>query len=254
MLIAFTRAVPPSINGCELTHLVRARIDFELASAQHRAYERAVAALGCPVQRLPSLPELPDSVFVEDTAVVLPEIAILARPGAASRRPEVPSVAEALRPHRSLVGIEPPGTLDGGDVLQLGPRIFVGSSGRTNERGIRQLRDLVSGFGYEVQAVPLTGCLHLKTAVSAVAEGVVLLNPEWVDPGVFAGFRRIEVHPAEPFAANALRVGEVVLLSTAHSRTKQRLVQSGLRVRGIEAGELAKAEAGLTCCSVLVPV
>ncbi|HEY0021783.1 MAG TPA: arginine deiminase family protein [Longimicrobium sp.] len=254
MLIALTQAVPPSIVHCELTHLEREPIDLARAMEQHRRYEEALVELGCSLQRLPPAPELPDSVFVEDTAVVLPELAIVARPGAESRRAEVASVAEALRPYRRLAFIEAPGTLDGGDVLVLGSRIWVGLSERTNADGIRQLERIVSGFGYELRSVTLTGCLHLKTAVTQIGERTVLLNPAWIDAAMFEGLDRVEVHPDEPFAANALRVGQVLLYPAAFPQTRERLEERGFTVRTIEADELAKAEAGLTCCSVLVPV
>lgn len=254
MLIALTQAVPPSIVHCELTHLERVDIDLARATEQHRRYEEALVELGCTLQRLPPTPELPDSVFVEDTAVVLPELAIIARPGAESRRTEVASVAEALRPYRRLAFIEAPGTLDGGDVLHLGSRIWVGLSERTNADGIRQLERMVSGLGYEVRSVTVRGCLHLKTAVTQVGERSVLLNPAWIDAAAFGGLDRIEVHPAEPFAANALRVGQVLLYPAAFPRTRERLEERGFTVRTVEADELAKAEAGVTCCSVLVAV
>lgn len=254
MLIALTQAVPPSIVHCELTHLERESIDLARAAEQHCRYEEALAELGCTLQRLPPTPELPDSVFVEDTAIVLPEIAIITRPGAESRRPEVASVAEALRPYRALAFIEAPGTLDGGDVLRVGSRIYVGQSDRTNSEGIRQVEEIASSFGYEVRSVTVSGCLHLKTAVTQVAHDAVLLNPAWINADVFDGLDCIEVHPAEPFAANALRVGPVLLYPAAFPRSRERLEQRGFAVRAVEADELAKAEAGLTCCSILVPV
>jgi dimethylargininase len=254
MLIALTQAVPPSIVHCELTHLEREPIDLARAAEQHRRYEEALVELGCTLQRLPPTPELPDSVFVEDTAVVLPELAVIARPGAESRRTEAALVAEALRPYRRLAFIEAPGTLDGGDVLCLGSRICVGLSERTNADGIRQLESIVSRFGYEVRSVTVAGCLHLKTAVTQVGERTVLLNPAWIDAATFDGLDPIEVHPAEPFAANALRVGQVLLHPAAFPRTRERLEERGFTVRTVEADELAKAEAGLTCCSVLVAV
>jgi dimethylargininase len=254
MLIALTRAVPPSIVRCELTHLEREAIDLARATEQHRRYEEALGELGCTVQRLPPAPELPDSVFVEDTAVVLPELAVIARPGAEPRRTEVALVAEALRPYRRPAFIEAPGTLDGGDVLHLGSRIWVGLSERTNSDGHRQLERMVSGLGYEVRSVAVGGCLHLKTAVTQVGGRTVLLNPAWIDAAAFDGLDHVEVHPEEPFAANALRVGEVLLYPAAFPRTRERLEERGFTVRTVEADELAKAEAGLTCCSVLVAV
>jgi dimethylargininase len=252
MPIAFTRSVPPSIVNCELTHLNRQPISFARASEQHALYERALVALGCTVHRLPSLPDLPDSVFVEDTVLVLPEIAIIARPGAASRRLEVASVADALRPHRPLTFIEPPGTLDGGDVLAIGSTIYVGESTRTNAEGIRQLADLASAYGYDVRPVKVSACLHLKSAVTQVAEDVILLNSAWVDSSSFKGMHQIEVHPGEPFAANALWIGERVIYSDTYDETRRRLEDNGVNVHLVETDELQKAEGGVTCCSILI--
>lgn len=250
--IALTRAVPPSISACELTHLSREPIDFRRAVDQHRLYEEALELLGCTVNRLPPIPDLPDSVFVEDTAVVLPELAIIARPGAVSRRTEVDSVAPALRGFRSVARIEPPGTLDGGDVLRVGSSIYVGGSGRTNADGIRQLAELTSPLGYVVMTVPVSGCLHLKTAATHVADGTLLVNPRWIDTALFDGLERIEVHPAEPYAANALWIGKVVLHAAAYPRTRDRLEARGVTVHPVPADELARAEAGVTCCCILV--
>ena len=252
MVVALTRAVPAGIAQGERTHLARELIDLELATEQHRRYEKSLAALGCTVQQLPGEPDMPDSVFIEDMAVVLPELAIITRSGAEARRAEIPSVAEALRPYRSLVFIEPPGTIDGGDVLCIGSRIFIGESVRTNKDGIRQFDVLVSAFGYKVQPVPLSGCLHLKTAVTQVDQGAVLLNPAWIDREIFAEFDVIDVNPAEPFAANALWINGTVLFQSAYPRTQQRLERAGLVISTVSVDELTKAEAGLTCCSLLV--
>jgi len=246
MLIAITRGVSPSIGRCELTHLPREPIDLVRARAQHRRYEEALASLGCEIHRLPAEPTMPDSVFVEDTAVVLDELAIITRPGAASR-----TVAEALRPYRRLFQIEPPGTLDGGDVLRIGKMVFVGLSRRTDRAGIEQLRDLLDPFGYVVKGVRVKGCLHLKSAVTQVAEETLLINPAWVNAGAFGAMELIEVDPSEPFAANALLVGETAVYPAAYPRTVERLGAHGIRVRIIDISELAKAEGGVTCCSLI---
>ena len=252
MTLALVRDVPDSIARAELTHLERTPIVVERARAQHARYRELLAELGCSVAELPAEPELADSVFVEDTAVVLPEIAVITRPGAESRRPEVDSVADALADHRTLARIEAPGLVDGGDVLCVGRRIFIGRTGRTDDEGLRQVRALVEPHGYTVRAVDVTGCLHLKSAATQVAEGTVLLNPEWVAPEVFDGLACVEVDPSEPGAANALRVAGRVVLPAAFPRTRARLEQAGLEVLVVDADELAKAEGGLTCCSLLV--
>ena len=202
--------------------------------------------------RLPSAPELPDGVFVEDTALVLDELAVITRPGAASRRPETDSVAAALEPFRPLQRIGGPGTLDGGDVLRTGRSLFVGLSGRTTREGAAELARLVRPAGYEVQIVPVQGCLHLKSAVTEVGDGTLLINPEWVDPAAFEGFRLIPIDPGEAFAANALRIGALLLHAAAFPRTAGRLRAEGFEVREVEADELAKAEGGVTCCSLLI--
>ena len=250
-LLAFTRPVPASLPDCELTHVSRVPIDLSRARAQHAAYEQTLVSLGCELRRLPAADDLPDSVFVEDTAVVLDEIVVITRPGASSRRGETDAVATALGAIRPLRSIEPPATLDGGDVLRLGRTLHVGVGGRTNEAGASQLAALVQPFGYSVQPVSVNGCLHLKSAVTEAAPGIVLVNPAWIDPTIFASDRTIAVHPEEPFAANVLRVGGAALAAQAHPRTNARLREAGVALRTTDISELAKAEAALTCCSLL---
>ena len=254
MLTAITRPVSPAIVGCELTHLSRSPIDVNTAAAQHAAYERALEELGCRIVRLALAPDLPDSVFVEDAAVVLDEVAVMTRPGAASRRAEVPAVAEALAALRPLRAIEAPGTLDGGDVLRAGRRLFVGRSSRTNDEGIRQLRSIAAAFDYDVVAVAPEGCLHLKSAVTEVRPGLLLLNPEWVAASMFPGLECVEVDPAEPSAANVLPVGNGWIYPSAFPVTLARLERQGIRPTLVDVSELATAEGAVTCCSVIVPV
>jgi dimethylargininase len=251
MLLAFTRALPPTIDGCELTHLERTPIDVAAAVAQHHAYEALLARLGCTVQRIAPAPDMPDSVFVEDTAVVLDEIAIVARPGAASRRGETEAMAAALRPYRELRAVEAPATLDGGDVLRCGRRVFVGISARTTMDAVHQIEATLRPFGYTVEAVEVRGCLHLKSAVTAADDGLLVINPEWVDRRIFTGFECLLVDPEEPFAANVLCVGGAIVCAAASPRTAERLHARGFEVFPVDVSELAKAEAGVTCCSVL---
>jgi dimethylargininase len=251
VLIALVRDVSPLIDRCELTHLARQPLDPARAAAEHHRYTRTLAALGCDVQWVPATPALPDAVFVEDTAVVVDEIAVLTRPGAPSRRPETESMAGALAPFRRIVAIEDPGTLDGGDVLRVGRVLYVGRSARTNPEGIAQLSRHLSPYGYAVRSVETNGCLHLKTAVTEVADGTLLVNPAWVDRHTFGDSTLIEVDPAEPQAANALRIGGAVVHAAAWGRTRERLEQRGIRTVPIDVSELAKAEAGVTCCSII---
>ncbi len=254
VLVAVTRGVSPAIADCELTHLDRSPIDLEAARFQHAAYEATLADLGCRVEHLPAEPDFPDSVFVEDIAVVLDEVAVITRPGAASRRGERPSIEQALSPHRRLAHIEAPGILDGGDVLVAGRSIHVGLSTRSNVEAVDQLRAIVADHGYEVSKVGFRGCLHLKSAVTAVSDDTLLINPEWVDAATFPGRACIQVDPMEPNAANVVRIGDTVLAAAAFPRTAERLAAAGQQVRTLDASELAKAEGALTCCSLLFEV
>lgn len=252
MRLAITRPVPASLAQCELTHRERVPIDVARASAQHEAYEAALAALGCRIRRLPAADDLPDSVFVEDVAIVLDEVAIITRPGAELRREERASVAAVLSEYRELLTVGAPGTLDGGDVLRLGRTLYVGLSTRTNEDGARQLARLVHPFGYGVQYVQTNGCLHLKSAVTALPHDRVLLNPSWVDARIFAPMETVHVAPDEPHAANVLRIRDAVICAAAHRRTIEDLCARGDEVTTVDVSELEKAEAGVTCCSLLV--
>ncbi len=250
-MIAITRDVSPSLAGCELSFVPRSPIDIDRAVAQHEAYRDALRALGCTVVALPAQAAMPDAVFVEDVAVVFDEIAVMTRPGAESRRGEGATVAEALKSHRALESIRAPGTIDGGDVLRVGRKVFVGQAARSNAEGIGQLRTLLAPFGYDVTTVPTRGCLHLKSAATQVADGVLLVQPEWVDVAMFDAFTCIEVDPDEEHAANALRVGGSVIHPACFPKTRERLRRAGVDVVPVDISELQKAEGAVTCCSLV---
>ncbi len=251
MRIAVTREVSEALPRCELSYLQRSPIDLELARAQHRAYEEALESLGCRLVGLPELPEQADAVFVEDTAVVLEELAIITRPGAESRRSETRSTAALLAGFRRLAYIQAPGTLDGGDVLVVGRTLYVGRSGRSNAAGITQLAKAVEPHGYTVTAVELKGCLHLKTAATLVAPGLLLINPAFVDRHAFADMDFLEVDPREPHAANAVLVGHRIIYPRSCPHTRERLLGRGLQVVSVDMSETEKAEGGVTCSSLI---
>jgi dimethylargininase len=251
MLIALTRPVSPSLAQCELTHLAREPIDVPRAAAQHAAYEGLLRSLGATIVGVTPAPECPDAVFVEDTAIVLAELAVVTRPGAPSRRAETASVASTLAHYRPVHALTAPATLDGGDVLQLGRTLYVGRSSRTNEYGIEQLGSAVAPYGYRVVPVDFTGCLHLKSVVTAVADELLLLNPTCVSAASFPGYEPLAVDEREPTAANALRIAGTVVFPSDFPRTRDRLLQHGVRVATTDCGELAKAEGGVTCCSLV---
>jgi len=251
MLSAITRAVSPSINQCELSCIARDPIDYERAVEQHKKYEGCLRELGVSVVSLSAEPELPDSMFVEDPAVVVDEVAVITRMGAESRRGESESVAATLAKFRPLRRMRGPATLEGGDVLRIGTDVYVGLSARTNREGIAQLTAELEPFGYKVHTVEIRGCLHLKSASTYVGNDTVLLNGEWIDKNIFRGLRIIDVPRNEPRAANALAIGNTVLLPAVFPATAELLVKRGFNVRTLDISELMKAEAGLTCSSIL---
>jgi dimethylargininase len=251
MLLAITRQISPRFAECELTHLDRQPIDLDLARAQHHEYEAALRELGCEVISLPPEPDLPDSVFVEDVALVFDKVAFITRPGAPSRRPETESVAQALSPYRTLLTIQAPGTLDGGDVLCVGKIVYVGLSSRSNRSAVAQFQDFLAPYGYIVKGVEVTGCLHLKSAVTQVSEDTLLINPTWVDRSIFGARHFIEVDASEPSAANAVWINRAVIYPSSFPKTQQRLERAGLRLKIVDASEVAKAEGAVTCCSLI---
>jgi dimethylargininase len=250
--IALVRAPAESLAGCELSYLPRAAIDLARARHQHDLYVRTLTELGCRIEWLPPLPEHPDGVFVEDAAVVVPEVAVLTRPGVDSRRGEVSSLAAILAAHRRTVTVTAPGTLEGGDVLRIGRTLYVGDSARSNAAGVAQLAAALAPFGYAVRAVPMQGCLHLKSAATFIAPDLLLVNPAWVDPASFAVPRVLAVAPEEEFGANTLTVAGTTLVSAGYPLTRARLEAAGARTRTLDVSELHKAEAALTCLSVLL--
>lgn len=251
--MAYTRAVPATITTCQLTHVAREPIDIEEARRQHELYENALRTAGLEVRRLAPRDDLADCVFVEDTAVVFDEIAVLTRPGAASRRGEVDSVREALGHHRPLAVIEAPATLDGGDVLVLDRDVFVGLTPRSTISGMQQLRALLAPFGYNVRGVPVRGCLHLKSAVTRAGERTLVINPSWIDARNFDNWDVIVVDQREPFAGNVLWLGGRTIVAEDFPFTNEKLARvSGASLLPVPAGELAKAEGGVTCCSLIL--
>jgi dimethylargininase len=249
---AITRSVGARLADCALTFVDREPIDLARAEAQHAAYNEALRRAGAVVEVLPADADLPDSVFVEDTAVVLDEAAVITRPGTPTREREVPAMAAALAAHRKeLLRIEAPATLEGGDVLRVGRDFYVGLSSRTNTVGISQFSTIVERFGYQATPIAVTGCLHLKTAVTALDEETLLVNPAWIDASALPGVRQVVVPPEEPFGANALVVNGAVHLSSRWKRTRERVERAGFPVTPLDVSEFEKAEAGLTCLSLI---
>jgi len=251
MLTALTRAISPAIVNCELSFIDRKPIDLATARQQHHAYEKLLGKFGVRVISLPAEPDLPDSMFVEDPAIVLDELAVIFPLGTETRRREAPSLAEALSKFRKLEYVSLPGTLEGGDVLRIGQKLFVGLTRRSNAEGIRQLAAILAPHHYEVVAVPVTGCLHLKSAVTYLGRNALIANRAWFDAAPLAGFEWVDVDPAEPHAANALALGGTVIFPASFPHTRARIETRGFSVTPLDISELQKAESGLTCSSLL---
>jgi dimethylargininase len=251
MLTAITRAVSSAIVDCELSFIDRQPINLGKAREQHHKYQETLAKLGARVISLPEAPELPDSMFVEDPAIVLDELAVICTLGTETRRKEAASLAAALEKFRMLKHIKLPGTLEGGDVLRVGRKIFVGLTQRSNPEGIRQLAVILGMHGYDLTAVPVTGCLHLKSAVTRLGGNTLLGNRQWFDWKRLEGFDWVDVDPSEPHAGNALTIGETVVFPASFPKTRGKIVAAGFLVELLDISELHKAESGLTCSSLI---
>jgi dimethylargininase len=254
MLTAITRAVSPTLGDCQLEHLDRQPIDVAKAVEQHRAYQACLAGLGAHVIALPAAAQCPDGVFVEDPAMMLDEIAIVTRMGAEARRAESDSLARAVAEFREVKRLAEPATLEGGDVMRIGKTLYVGLSRRTNREGIQQLSRIVEPLGYRVVAIEVTGCLHLKSACCFLGDGTILANREWIGGDALSEFKMIDVPVEEARGANVLRIGETVLIPSAFPQTADTLDRAGFRTRRVDTSELLKAEAGVTCMSLLFDV
>jgi dimethylargininase len=245
--------VSPRLAECQLTHLERVPIDAARAAEQHAAYERALADAGFEIVRLPELADDPDGVFVEDTALLLGEHAVITRPGTASRLGEIDSSAAGLSGAFELHHIES-GHLDGGDVLRIGQRLYVGLSTRTDAKGIASLAEIAAPLGYQVVRAELRDCLHLKTgATFAGPDGagtpVLLYDQRSVNPAQFTSVEPFAVD--EPAAANCVRAADRLIMPAANPRSIARLRERGFQVVEVDVSELQKAESGVTCMSLI---
>jgi dimethylargininase len=251
-MLALTHVPSPNLDQCQRTYIAPASIDLALAQRQHEAYCTTLRQCGARVVTLDVNVDLPDSVFIEDTAIVLDELAILASMSAPSRRAEPALIEPELRRYRPVERIEPPATVEGGDVLPVGRTLLVGLSSRTNAAGAVALAAVAGRLGYEVRPVPVLGCLHLKSACTALPDGRLLVNPGWLEVAALRGFKLVHVPEQEPDAANVALVGGHVCLVAAHPRTADLIDRLGFDVHRIDLSEFAKAEGCVTCLSLLL--
>lgn len=251
--MTFTRAIcrrpgPDFADGITTSDL--GRPDFATTLAQHAAYVATLHALGLEVEVLDALPGHPDAYFVEDAALMFPELAVVTRPGAKARQGEESAMAPTVAKYRPLVRIEAPGTLDGGDVLLIGKRVLVGRSDRTNEDGIAQLRDILAPHGYSVTAVPVAAGLHFKSSVNWVGGHHLLLSPTFAARPELSGFDLIVVPQEEEYATNTLLINGTLILPSGYPQTRALLEPLGLPIVELDTSEARKMDGGLTCLSL----
>jgi len=250
-LLAITHVPSPQLECGERTYVEEAPVDFALALRQHAQYCDALRLCGAEVITLDVNRRLPDCVFVEDTAIVLDEVAVMMSMGAESRRAEPAGIEPTLRRYRKIARVDLPATIDGGDVVRSGRTLYVGASPRTNAAGIDALGQVVRAYGYTVIGVPVMNCLHLKTACSALPDGRLLVNREWIDASPLPSRALVDVPAAEPWAGDVLVIGERIISSDAFPETARLLERTGFDVTPVAVSEFAKVEGGVTCLSLV---
>jgi len=250
-LVAITHVPSPNMQRGERTFVDELVVDYELSLRQHAEYRAALQRCGAEVIVLDVNRTMPDCVFVEDTAIVLRELAVMMSPGAESRRGEPAGIEPSLRQFREVRRVKRPATIDGGDVVVAGRSVYVGESPRTNSEGIAALRETLAPFGYSVTGVPVRQCLHLKTACSALPDGRFLVNAEWIDASPLPAERLVSVPADEPWAGDVLVIGNQIILAEAFPQTADLLSGLGFETIPVAVSEFAKVEGGVTCLSLV---
>ncbi len=217
---------------------------------QHEAYLETLKSCGLEVTLLDPLPDYPDAYFVEDTAVVTPDVAVITNPGAEARRGEKDFMAAVLARFRKIEHIKAPGTVDGGDVLQVDNHFFIGLSERTNEEGAGQLGRILQSFGNTWVTIPVGAGLHFKSSVNYVGRNTLLVTPDFAEQGQFSGYDKIVLEKIEAYAANTLLVNDRLLTPAGFPTTRQKLEGLGYEIIELETSEVHKMDGGLTCMSI----
>ena len=211
----------------------------------------ALGSLGVDVEVLQVNAGCPDGVFVEDVAVIFDELAVITTMGSPKRRSELPEMRQTIARWREVVDLSLPATLEGGDVLRVGRTLYVGESSRTNPAGVKALEDVAKRLGYAVVSVDVPGCLHLKTCITALDDETCLANKNWLDIAPFRSLKLIEVPAHEPWGANVLRLPQGLVLNASVPDTNEHIKSLGYKTVEVDISEFGKAEAGLTCMSLL---
>lgn len=253
MKIAILNKPTSALEKCELTFIDRAPIQLQVAQEQHSKYASALQRAGIQVEVLEVNETSPDAVFVEDVAIVLDELAVITSMGSANRRTEIAAMAQIIAGFRKEVRhISLPAMIEGGDILRVRKTLFVGKTSRTNLAGISALTEIVQPFGYEVVPVEVHGCLHLKTGITALNDQTFIRNPNWIDSLPFKNYMLMDVAADEPWGANVLRIDDNLFISAAYPQTADKIDALGFKNERIDISEFGKAEAGLTCMSLVL--
>lgn len=224
--------------------------NYDMVLEQHHAYMEALQSIGLTVIELDPLPDYPDAHFVEDTAVVTPEVAIITNPGAPSRQGEEKSIAGVLEQYRQIEHIQAPGTLDGGDVLMLGKHFLIGISERTNQQGAEQIGDILEKYGNTHTTMPVDAGLHFKSSVNTVGNNTLLVTQDFVNHEALKAYDKITVDPKESYAANTLWINDHLLVPKGFPNTNTKLEVLRLPIVELDVSEMQKMDGGLTCLSI----
>jgi dimethylargininase len=249
----FTHAITrlPGENFADgLTTANLGRPDYTLIQKQHHNYRQVLLSLGLDVLVLPAEPAYPDAYFVEDPAILTPKIAVLTRPGATSRQGEELSLEPFIKYYRPVFHIQPPGTLDGGDVLMVENHFFIGLSERTNHEGAAQLSSVLKNAGHTSQTVPVAAGLHLKSSVNYVGDNTLLLTPDLATHPAFTGYKHFILDQEENYAANTLLVNDCLIMPLGFPKTHAKLSALGRKIIELDISEVRKMDGGLTCMSL----
>ncbi|UYP45022.1 hypothetical protein NEF87_001307 [Candidatus Lokiarchaeum ossiferum] len=250
----FTKAIVRTpckkmVEGITTSHL--GKPIYDIALKQHQAYIQALKSCGLEVIILPADERFPDSCFVEDTAVVNEKFAIVDRPGAITRQGEQNSIHAELKKHYSDIKIiTAPGTLEGGDVMRIGSKYYVGLSDRTNHNGFNQFREICSQFNFEANAIEMNEMLHLKTGVNYLGDNTILVAGEFIEKEEFKSFTKIIVDPTESYAANCIRINANIIMPKGFPILKAKLQKIGVSILELEMSEFQKLDGGLSCLSL----
>jgi dimethylargininase len=250
-MTALTRGIASTMTRALTRDAPVEPIDPERALGQHRAYLAALRAIGLEVIELAGDDRFPDGCFVEDCALVAGGTALIARMGAPSRRGEEAAVAEVLGRKLRLASMNAPATLDGGDCLRVGKRIFIGRSARTNDEGIARAREVFGPLGFEILAVPVDRELHLKSVCSPLDDRRVLLAEGTLPSDAFPDADIIPIDADESIAANAVAHGNRAVIAAGCPKAQRKIEQAGFATVAVDTSEMRKADGALTCLSIL---